>query len=300
MFDKLFKVFSRREQSAEGAETKPLTPEFRNRVIMALQDEFQSSFGDLLSQIHRKVAYLHGKAQLTEPPSGISPEEDLLSFLFTCKDEHFLDVIEILFGSHFQGVTWPDNSLIPCINEFFRIDDLPFHLTGFVVEEYQSSFHGSPTTGIRITDYPTVIRRDSELLHQKALEPALRILSGSEFKQANSEFLRALTDHRKGEFNDCLTRCGSAFESVMKVLCKKKSISFKETDTASTLLKTLLGKSTLETYWEQPLILIATLRNRLSSSHGAGTKPKNTPEHVATYVVNATASAVLLLSAEFS
>jgi len=87
----------------------------------------------------------------------------------------------------------------------------------------------------------------------------------------------------------------------MKALCSKNSISYKENDTASILLKALLKNGQLDGYWEQPLILIATLRNRLSSSHGAGTQPKDIPEHVATYVLNNnTADAVLLLSSELS
>lgn len=85
----------------------------------------------------------------------------------------------------------------------------------------------------------------------------------------------------------------------MKVLCDKNSISFNEKDTASALLKALLGSGRLDQFWEQPLILITTLRNRLSSSHGAGVQAKVIPEHVATYAVNATASVILFLYSEF-
>lgn len=300
MFKNIFNVFSRREQLPAGLEHKPLPLAFRNRVIMLLQDELQYSFDDFLGALHRKLAYLHGKFQLMGQQSRSSHQDDLINFLLTCKDEYFLDVLELIFRSDLQQVKWPENALIPSINEFFRVDDVPYYLTGYLVEEYQTSFHGSPATAIRIAEFPTVIRRDSELLHQNAIKPALNVLSGGAFKHANSEFLKALEDHRKGDFGDCLTKCGSAFESVMKVLCSKKSIPFKETDTAATLLKALLNNGQLDAYWEQPLILIATLRNRLSSSHGAGTQPKKTPEHVATYMVNATASGVLLLSSEFS
>ena len=86
----------------------------------------------------------------------------------------------------------------------------------------------------------------------------------------------------------------------MKVICHRKRIPFKQTDTASTLMKSLLTNSSLEAFWEQPLILIATLRNRLSSSHGAGTVPKAVPDHVAAYVINATASAIVFLADEFA
>lgn len=167
------------------------------------------------------------------------------------------------------------------------------------MEEFKSSFYGTPTTAIRILEYPQIIRKDSEVVHRNAMEPALTLLNAPKFKHANEEFLKALEDHRKGDYRDCLTKCGSSFESVMKVLCTKNSITYNEKDTASALLKSLLGNGRLDQYWEQPLILIATLRNRLSSSHGAGVQPKVIPEHVATYAVNATASAILLLCSEF-
>ena len=300
MFDKIFNVFSRREEPIADSEKTSLTSGFRNRVLMLLRDELQGSFVECLSQLHNKLTYLHGRFQLNESISHGKDYDDALEFIRTCKDEHFLDVIELIFNSGISGISWPDNRMIPAINDFFRIDDLPFHLTPYVTEEYETSFYGSPTTGTRIVEYPRVIQKDNEVLHQSAIKPALHVLRGKAFNSANSEFLNALEDQRKGDFRDCLTKCGSAFESTMKVLCKNNSIGYKETDTASVLLKALLQNSQLDNYWEQPLILIATLRNRLSSSHGAGTQSKNVPEHIAAYVVNATASAIVFLNGEFS
>lgn len=299
MFEKLFDVFSRREQNLPNVVIKPLTMEFRNRVLMLLRDTLQYEFHAFLGGLHQKAAYLYGKFGLSETSAHSSPEDDLLNFLGTCSDEHFLDLVELIFRSDLPGITWPDNPLIQGINDFLRIDALPYHLTGYSMEEIESSFHGTPAMSIRIAEFPQIIRKDSEVVHQNAMEPALTLLNAPEFKHANDEFLKALEDHRKRDHRDCLTKCGSAFESVMKVLCAKNSIAFKEKDTASALLKALLGNGQLDQFWEQPLILIATLRNRLSSSHGAGAQAKVISEHVATYAVNSTASAILLLCSEF-
>jgi hypothetical protein len=300
MFDKIFNVFSRREKTSVKSETISLPIEFRNRVVMLLRDELQGSFAACLSTLKNRLAYLHGKFELNETRNYSETSDDVLRFMLSCKDEQFLDVIELVFNSEIQGVSWPDNRMILAINDFFKIDNLPFHLTPYVMEEYETSFYGTPTSGIRLTQYPQVIRKDSEVLHESALKPALHILRGKEFSNANSEFLKALEDQRSGDYRDCLTKCGSAFESTMKVLCKNNSMQYKETDTASTLLKSLLQNTQLDSYWEQPLILIATLRNRLSSSHGAGTQSKNVPPHVAAYAVNATAAAIVFLAGEFS
>ena len=214
-----------------------------------------------------------------------------------CKDEHFLDAIEITFKSHFEGISWPSNPLIEHINQFFAVDDLPYHLTEYTVVESHSSQFGC--TQMTLAEYPQIIAKDNQVVHQGVIEPTLQLLNSIAFEHANAEFLKALEDQRKGDYLDCLVKCGSAFESVMKVLCDKRGIAYKQTDTASPLIKALMSRSQLDSFWEQPLTLIATLRNRLSSAHGAGTQAKVVPPHVATYAVNATASAILLLVGEF-
>lgn len=299
MFERLFNVFSNREKNVTNVEKKPLTDEFRNRVLMLLRDSQNINFNSFLTELHKKVSYLYGKFNLTNSHNNLTPAEDLLEFFTTCSDENCLDIIELIFRSDIRGISWPDNKLIPDINHFFRIDALPYHLTNYSTEEFESSFFGTPTTARRISEYPTIIRKDSELIHQNAMNPALILLRAEGFKHANDEFIKALEDHRKGDYRDCLTKCGSAFESVMKVLCAQNSIPYNETDTASVLLKKLFSNASLDQFWEQPLTLISTIRNRLSSSHGAGAQAKVIPIHVATYAVNSTASAILLLCNEF-
>jgi len=300
VFSEIFNVFSRRDPPRAGQNRKPLSREFRNRVVMLIRDQMQRSFAHFLEQLHNKVTYLHGQPRLSRSNSTANLADDLLEFLFACKDEQFLDVIELIFTMNYSGITWPDNPLIPAINQFFSVDDLPYQLTGYCMEDFETNFHGQIHTATRISEFPRIIRKNSEVIHKRAIEPALLLLRSTPFKHANSEFLGALEDYRKGDYQDCLTKCGSAFESTMKVLCHRKRIPFKQTDNASTLMKCLLTNSSLEAFWEQPLILIATLRNRLSSSHGAGTVPKAVPDHVAAYVINATASAIVFLADEFA
>lgn len=60
MFEKLFDVFSRREKDLANGGIKPLTPEFRNRVLMLLRDTLQYDFRAFLGQLHNKAAYLYG------------------------------------------------------------------------------------------------------------------------------------------------------------------------------------------------------------------------------------------------
>lgn len=123
----------------------------------------------------------------------------------------------------------------------------------------------------------------------------MELLSNPLFINANLEFLEALEDYRKNDYRDSLTKSASAFESVMKVICNEKGWSYNETDTASKLLSILIANIPLDSFFESPLILISTIRNKLSKSHGAGTQVKVVDDHLVRYVLNATASAILLL-----
>ena len=149
-----------------------------------------------------------------------------------------------------------------------------------------------------LVSYPKVVLREDQVLHAEAVAPAIQLLGDRGFASANQEFLSGLEDYRKGRYGDCITKCGSAFESTMKLICTRRNWTYEQTDTASALLRVVLEKSGMEPYFEQPLMVIATIRNRLSSSHGAGAEPRRLPAHRARYVINATAAAILLLVEE--
>jgi hypothetical protein len=135
---------------------------------------------------------------------------------------------------------------------------------------------------------------NSTFTYEEVIRPALAVLARKDFSTANDEFMAAWADFKKSDFDGSVLECGKAFESVMKIICDKKKWAVDPKATAKPLLETIIHNTGMETFFEQPLILIATLRNKLSA-HGAGTAPTNVPEHIARYALNATASAVVLL-----
>jgi hypothetical protein len=151
-----------------------------------------------------------------------------------------------------------------------------------------------------------LIRIDNTAIHQNAVKPALQILTGKEYNHANEEMLAAFDDYKKGDYDDCLAKCCSAFESVLKVIHHREKWPFLDSSgvpvptpiekaPAGPLVTSYIQNSGLESFFDQPLMIIGTLRNRLSSAHGQGTQPKNVPESLARFAVNATTSAILLL-----
>ena len=282
---RLFNSFSRRT----GTQVEPksvLSPEFRNRVIFLCQDHFYApTFWD---QIHRNLQYFHGRQSLSIR-GGRDPLQDMGQFLFECSDDHFLDFVEMIFRHWEPGVN--NQNLVIAINGFLEIDRLPYAITEFVYQPTTDSHDRA----MQLVEYPKVIKRESQILHSTAIQPALELLSNPGFGSANQEFLGALEDYRRGNLSECLTKCNSSFESVMKVICEQNRWPYNQNDTAGVLIKNLVSKTALGASFEQQLLVVPTIRNRYSTSHGKGVLSVDTPKHIGQYAINATASAILLL-----
>jgi hypothetical protein len=135
---------------------------------------------------------------------------------------------------------------------------------------------------------------NAPLVHENVVRPALALLAHPDLATANQEYLEAWEDFKNSDYNGCILECGKAFESVMKIICTKKGWTFNQTDTAKPLMETIIRESGMPPFFKDPLMLIATMRNKFSA-HGAGAAPTNVPIHIARYALNATASAILLL-----
>ena len=298
-----FSIFSRRSKPAQAVPV-PITPFFRNRVLLLCRDTFDKDqtgnyLGQFWAEIHQKLQYLHGAPVLAPRTNGRTPVEDLLEFLQTCDSEHFLDFVEYIFQADvFWRFTQYAPDMVQAINTFFQQDKLPYLLTDYVQvrETDRSGPYGGTIT--RVTAHPKVVLREQELLHETGIQPTLTLLTDPAFASANAEFLEALEDYRRRDYGDCLTKCGSAFESVLKVICERKGWPYAQTDTSARLLKTVLPRTTLDSFFEQPLLIVASIRNRLSKAHGAGALSKSVSPQIARYAINATAAAILLLVEE--
>ncbi|EPB6997099.1 abortive infection family protein [Pseudomonas aeruginosa] len=298
MLGGIFDVFSRREGKVSK---KPLTKEFRNRVVMLLREILGSNFNFFLEDLQNRLAYLHGRPILMESLRPNSITDDILSFLFSCSDEHFLDAIEYLFQlPNNHDLSMAEEMVIDQINEFLSIDNLPYYITKKVWVDYKDvDRFGNESEFRKLGEPVRVVCKESEILHQNAIVPTLSLLRGEGLNNVNSEFLGALKDYRHGNYRDALTKSNSALESMMKVICSKRKYKYSEHDVSSKLLKAIMENSDLDTFWEQPIQIIATIRNRYSSSHGAGTKSKEASENICKFVINMTASVMLFLDEKF-
>lgn len=309
----IFDVCSRRSAPrGQGYRAEELSERLRNRILLLYRDVISgrrnanpySSPDDrtheFWEQMHNSLQHLHGRAKLSSAKVH-SQIEDALAFLLRCSAEEFFDFMELSFKVE---IAWrimsEENQVVDALNEIFRVESSPYQLTCVVkVEEWDANARfGHGANVIRTVAYPKVVRAEDEVTHREAVDPALSVLSRPHFEAANLEFRDALDEYRKGHYGDCLTKSGSAFESVLKVLCRRNGWPFNERDTAAPLLKVVVSNSTLHAFFEQPLMLIATMRNRLSTSHGGGAAVRSVERHVAQYAIASTAAAIVLLAHE--
>jgi 3-oxoacyl-[acyl-carrier-protein] synthase III len=104
-----------------------------------------------------------------------------------------------------------------------------------------------------------------------------------------------LDDYRKGDFEDCVAK-ERARKRLEGLMSEERATLNTNKDTAAPLLEKVLAKSALDTgTFKESLLVVARIRNRLSSSHGGGSSVKKVERHVAQYAVTSTAAAIVLL-----
>jgi len=147
-----------------------------------------------------------------------------------------------------------------------------------------------------------IIRVDSLYIHKEVVVPALRLLSHSPFDGANAEFLEAHRFYREADYEQSLTECCKAFESVLKTIGHLRAWPIHATDSASRLLQAAFNSplippsmqaefSALKSLLESG---VPTVRNR-NSGHGTGPTPRVIPQHLAEFQMHQTAAAIVFL-----
>jgi len=125
-------------------------------------------------------------------------------------------------------------------------------------------------------EYPRVILRDQQAVHQDVIQPALELLSDKSLEVANSEMLKAHIALRRGDFEDAITLSSSSFESLLKTICKIKKWPFDpDSDTCSKLVSICRSHGLFPSFYSPSLEAVGTVRNKLGDAHGRGPTPGN-------------------------
>lgn len=149
-----------------------------------------------------------------------------------------------------------------------------------------------------------VIKKSNEYVHSEVVLPALHILSELRFANANEEFREAHNAYRANEYEDCLTDCLKAFESVMKVIAAEQKWEIPNNATASKLIAALFENEFIPVYMRSQFdglramleSSVPTTRNK-SAGHGKGTEIRVVPPSLAAFQLHQTAAIIVFLAA---
>lgn len=139
-----------------------------------------------------------------------------------------------------------------------------------------------------------LIRKDSELLYQEAVKPALHLLQDEDFGGALTEFLKAYKHLRKGDYEDSISNAGKAFESTMKTIISRLNIDATGNENADKLIKILVENEVIPGFLQSSLQGLATVRNKLGS-HGKAEEYVEAPLQFVHYALHLCGANIVML-----
>lgn len=219
--------------------------------------------------------------------------EQILNFILQTKStDEILDTVEVSFNlieanilgneyrykEEYYSKTSPTEAIYE-LNERFKENAVGYHYTS-----------------------GEIIRVDSTFIHSEVVKPTLSLLKNSKFRGANEEYLKAHEHFRHGRNKECLNECLKAFESTLKIICKLKGWSYKESDTSRKLIQICFQNDLVPSFTQNQFTSLQNLvesgvpaiRNKLGG-HGQGEVPKNVDDTMTRYALNLTGSNIIFL-----
>ncbi len=312
---RIFRVFSRRHVNDAKLGAQQVSKETRTRLLHVYRElvgwannpfDNQTAY-TYWSRLHDLLGTLKGDWVLSqrfkqhEPFERTRPHHDVAAYVYECTTGELFDFIELSFQvKELEELMKDSQDAIRSINQIFESDDVPYRLTDFVREEqevlaYPNSMSQQRFITAEVVSYPIVIDRTDEVVYEEALAPSLEVLARSEFGGANKEFRDSLEHYRAGRYGDFLSNCGSALESVLQVICDEHRWSYGSDATLGQLLDKVISGLHIDAVYSENFKLLATIRNRLSSSHGGGSKPRDPDLPYARLMLTNTAAAIVFL-----
>jgi hypothetical protein len=303
---KIYEIFSKRQKQIRGEvpdvyEYEIIPYELRVQIVHIWKDVLRTAtsgtYGTTYDHAHRAYSTFHnvlcreyGMFRLGNASEYIY--QSVHNFFIRVKEtEKALDVVEVSFqyidkdvrdnpNGYFHPLISPDDAINE-LNHRFRERRIGY--------QYESGM---------------IVKIESHIMHAEVVKPALIFLSDPMYKGANEEFLKAHEHYRKGGYKECLNECLKAFESCLKIICKKRRWHYDEKKAAAKdLIQIVFDNGLIPSFMQSHFSGLKTtlesglptVRNR-QSGHGQGSGQVVVPEYIAGYALHLTASNILLLA----
>lgn len=197
---------------------------------------------------------------------------------------------------------------VDTLQEFIRgcypaqVFDVVEIVNGYLDPEEQKNFQNSINSVLRNEKVPWLFcdgyffHIDSQFFEDFVLCHAHDLLKTNNFQGALDEFTEARNDLESGDYKDVILNSCKAFESVLKVITKKKTLTCKN------LIKELPKTDFYEglpdeihpDVWNKIFEPVSLIRNKVAG-HGQGKKITDVPETLARFVLHNAGSSIVFL-----
>jgi hypothetical protein len=178
----------------------------------------------ILPEVEKSVFKQYGHIDESPGLAQVNiPSAAVMHFL-SCSHEKLIDFLEFFLSADpgFQGTY-----CVEPLNTILREEGIGYEFTPLITRDAGAgSMFGRPSGRKIEYDYPQAIRKSGEYGHQAIVRPCLDALADPAYATAHSEMLAAHDSYRQGNYSAAITSCGSAFESVLKTICDRKSIAW--------------------------------------------------------------------------
>ncbi len=301
-------IFSKRGKNRSNPEVF-IYDSIPNRLRVQLVHIFRDTIGDYnpydlsalstlcwdrVAQILKKeygVFSLYELIGLEKPPHDDPQKESLVFLLNVPEHEKALDVIELILN--FIDAVYSSS-------ERGRVGQVKRQNANDAIQEVNARFleHG---VGYEYSD-GRIIRKDSQFIHNEVVKEALLLLNQTDFEGPQKEFLEAYRFYRQGEYTQAISEASKAFESIMKIVCKKKKWEVPQNATANKLIEIMIQKGLIPGLLSAQLTNLQTLMvsglpavaNNLTR-HGAGDEEKSVYSHTVAYALHLCATNIVFI-----
>ena len=147
-----------------------------------------------------------------------------------------------------------------------------------------------------------LIRINSKEVHNEIIKPSLSLLSSDPiYKGSDDEYREAFSFYKGAKYEQVLTECNKAIESCLVAIIEKRGWGLPSKLTMGPLVSKCKSKGLFKSYTENHLNNIPSMVGSVSrirdedSGHGKGTKEREIPKELASYVLHLTATNIIFL-----
>ncbi len=300
----IFQTFSKRMRQQRGEFPQVFQTE---KMSNELKAHIRRIFYNLVGELHADnwAHEIIGGAMATEYPHMFSDRMQpvYIPASILGKLEHddflFLDLIEMAVKIRTNLKNENDNGLVPPSGSVGLYIQLSFSLKDALDDlnyRFRECGYGYQIENVELVPI------DSTFTHSQSVEPALSLLKSEEFSSSLDEFYSAFEDYKRGDYRDSIKKCGDAIDSTMKTIFSRLSWNPPSSGNFAPYVREALKNGLLpehlETYFNHLAGIIISgagnLRNK-EGGHGKGPDEVEAPDYFARYMINMTASTILLL-----